>query len=65
MFRGFDTARFLKSISGGLLFTNGDVGIETRIRCDNSSAVEHVPSTNLVTKERRLSGLLESKLIVG
>ena len=34
--------------------------IETRIRNDNSSVVEHVHSINAVAKGRRLNGFLES-----
>ena len=40
-FRGFDTARFLKSILPELLVDDGNVDIKTRIRNDNSFVVEN------------------------
>ena len=43
-----------------LLFGNGDVGIETRIRNDNPCVVAHVRPINSVTKERMSNGFLES-----
>ena len=51
-FRGFVTARFLKSILSELLFGNGKVEISTRIQSDNSSFVEHAHSINPGTKVR-------------
>ena len=39
---------------------DGNVDIDTRIRSDNSSVVEHVRSINTVAKERMPNGLLES-----
>ena len=59
-FRGFYTARFLKSMLGELFTGSGNVDIETRVRSDNSSVVENAQPTNTVTKNRRLNGLLES-----
>ena len=53
---------FLKSTLSELLFRNGNIDIETRIRNDNSSVVEHVHSINAVAKGRRLNGFLESNM---
>ena len=58
-FRGLDTPRFLKSTLSEFLFGNGSIEIETRIRNDNSSDVEHVHPIKSVTQERRLNGTRE------
>ena len=55
-----DTALFLKSTLDGLLFGSGNVEIETRIRNDNSSVVEHVRSINSDSQDRMSNGFLES-----
>ena len=54
------TARFVKSMSAGLMFGNENAQIETGMRNDNSSAVDHVHSIRSVTKDRRSNGFLES-----
>ena len=56
--RGFDTDRFVKSISAGLLFRNGNVDVETSILNDNSSVVEHVRPISAFEGERQLNVLL-------
>ena len=58
-FRGFDTARFLKSTIVGL-YGNWDVDIETGVRNDNPIVLEHVRPTNSVTKGSSLNGFLKS-----
>ena len=59
-FRGFDTARFLKSTLAELIFGNENIAIETGIRSDNSSVVVRAHSISSVKKGRRLNGFLES-----
>ena len=59
--RGLDNDRFLKSsLEDLLLFGNENVVIETRMRKDNPGVAQQVLSINSVTKERRLSGCLDS-----
>ena len=58
--RGFDTSRFLESMSASLMFGNGNVEIDTGIRSDNAVVVDHVRPINSVTKERRSNVFLES-----
>ena len=58
--RGPGAARFLKTTLEELLFGNGDIGIEARIRNGNSSVVEHAHSINSVEKDRRPIGCAES-----
>ena len=53
---GFDTARFLRSTLTEFLLGSGVVAIDTRIRNDNLSVVEHVHPANSVTKQRRPNG---------
>ena len=54
-FYGFDTARFLKSLSGELLSGDDGVGAEMIVRNDNSTGVEHAHSTNSVTNGQRVN----------
>ena len=60
-FSWFRYRSFLKSTLSELLFGNGLVATDTRIRRDNFSVVEHVHSIKLVAKERRPNGFLESR----
>ena len=53
-------ARFLKSTRSGRLLGNENEQIDTRIRNDNSSVVEHVHSINADAKDRWLNGFIES-----
>ena len=57
-FHGFGAARCLKSMLSELLFGNDNTDIVTRIRNDNSSAVEHAHSINSAAKYRRLNGFI-------
>ena len=60
VFRGFDTARFLKSTLSALLFGDGNRSIWARMPSDNSSVVGNALSINSATKERMSNGCLES-----
>ena len=60
--RGFGTVRFLNSMLEGLVYGNGDIEIETRIRNDSAIAVEHVHWIDSAAKGRRLGGFLESNI---
>ena len=59
LYHCFDPARFLESMLSGS-FGNDNVDIETMIRNDNSSVLEHVQSVNSVDKERTTHGFLGS-----
>ena len=61
-FHVLDTARYLKSLVYAVLFGNENIYIETRIRNDNASFVDHAHSLNSATKERWLIGRLESNI---
>ena len=61
-FRGFDTARFVKSTLSGLICGNENVAIETRMRNGKPIVVEHLRSINPITKERRQNGSRESNI---
>ena len=50
-FYGFDTARSIKDMLGGLLFGNVGCSINTYVRNDNSDAVYHTESKNTATNE--------------
>ena len=60
MFYGIDTSRFIKGALAELLSGNAGCSINTYVGNDNSDAVYHMKSTNTVTNEKRLNGLLES-----
>ena len=61
VFHGVDTSLLLRSVLAGLLFRNGNADVETEVRSVNSSVVEHVHSSNSVTKGRTLNCFPESR----
>ena len=58
-FYGFDTARLLKSLAGGLLVGDAGVDVETSVMGGNSSVVVHVHPINSVSNGRGISSFLE------
>ena len=52
---GFDTALFLKSVSSGFILGNENVDIQTGVRNDSSSFVEHAHAIAPSTSGRRLN----------